>query len=164
MIEEYIIGGMGHGTPIRAGGDEGLGEEGKYMLEVGISSTRHIARFWGLTQRWPDVSADGSTCKSGDRACDLDRIPNPPSATVDGALGGRSVFLKRLLRLFPLRSPRAGIGRYSPLQMMMGGDSAHPDEYPAHARWIRQIEAGAAKVRLVRLPIAADVWPDQRID
>ena len=50
VIEEYIIGGMGHGAPISAAGEEGLGEEGKYMLEVGISSTRHIARFWGLTQ------------------------------------------------------------------------------------------------------------------
>lgn len=50
VIEEYIIDRMGHGAPIRAGGDEGLGEEGKYMLEVGISSTRHIARFWGLAQ------------------------------------------------------------------------------------------------------------------
>lgn len=50
VIEEYIIEGMGHGTPISAGGDKGLGEEGKYMLEVGISSTRHIANFWGLTQ------------------------------------------------------------------------------------------------------------------
>lgn len=48
VIEEYIIGGMGHGTPIMAGGDEGLGEKDKYMLEVGISSTRHIAHFWGL--------------------------------------------------------------------------------------------------------------------
>ncbi len=50
VIEEYIIGRMGHGTPISAGGDDGLGEEGRYMLEVGISSTRHIADFWGLTQ------------------------------------------------------------------------------------------------------------------
>jgi len=50
VIEEYIIGNMGHGTPISAEGDEGLGEESKYMLEVGISSTRHIADFWGLTQ------------------------------------------------------------------------------------------------------------------
>ncbi len=50
VIEHYIIGDMGHGTPISAEGDEGLGEEGKYMLEVGISSTRHIADFWGLTQ------------------------------------------------------------------------------------------------------------------
>lgn len=48
VIEEYIIGDMGHGTPISAEGDEGLGREGKYMLEVGISSTRHIADFWGL--------------------------------------------------------------------------------------------------------------------
>lgn len=48
VMEEYIIEGMAHGTPISAGGDEGLGEKGKYMLEVGISSTRTIARFWGL--------------------------------------------------------------------------------------------------------------------
>lgn len=50
VIEEYIIESMGHGTPISAGGHEGLGEEGKYMLEVGISSTRLIADFWGLTR------------------------------------------------------------------------------------------------------------------
>lgn len=50
VIEKYIIGRMGHGTPISAGGDEGLGEESKYMLEVGISSTRHIADFWSLTR------------------------------------------------------------------------------------------------------------------
>jgi poly(hydroxyalkanoate) depolymerase family esterase len=50
VIEEYIIEGMGHGTPIMAGGEEGLGEADKYMLEVGISSTRHIAQFWGLTE------------------------------------------------------------------------------------------------------------------
>ena len=49
VIEYYIIGEMGHGTPISAEGDKGLGEEGKYMLEVGISSTRHIADFWGVT-------------------------------------------------------------------------------------------------------------------
>jgi poly(hydroxyalkanoate) depolymerase family esterase len=50
VIEEYIIASMGHGTPISAVGDKGLGEEGKYMLEVGISSTRHIADFWGLSK------------------------------------------------------------------------------------------------------------------
>jgi poly(hydroxyalkanoate) depolymerase family esterase len=49
VIEEYIIDRMGHGTPISAEGSEGLGKEGKYMLEVGISSTRRIADFWGLT-------------------------------------------------------------------------------------------------------------------
>ncbi|MDC8830156.1 extracellular catalytic domain type 1 short-chain-length polyhydroxyalkanoate depolymerase [Alteromonas gilva] len=50
LIEEYTIAAMGHGTPISAKGIEGLGEPGKYMLDVGISSTRLIANFWGLTQ------------------------------------------------------------------------------------------------------------------
>jgi len=49
VIEKYSIRKIGHGTPISAAGDKGLGQEGKYMLEVGISSTRHIAVFWGLT-------------------------------------------------------------------------------------------------------------------
>lgn len=56
VIEEYIIERMGHGTPISAAGDEGLGKEGKYMLEVGISSTRHIADFWGLTRQGTGAS------------------------------------------------------------------------------------------------------------
>lgn len=48
VIEEYVITKMGHGTPLQAEGSAGYGEEGKFMLEVGISSTRHIAAFWGL--------------------------------------------------------------------------------------------------------------------
>lgn len=43
-IEINMIVGMGHGTPI----GNGLGTAGPYMLDVGISSTREIARFWGL--------------------------------------------------------------------------------------------------------------------
>jgi len=39
-----MIAGMGHGTPI----GNGLGTAGPFMLDVGISSTREIARFWGL--------------------------------------------------------------------------------------------------------------------
>jgi len=49
VIEEYNITGMGHGTPLETGGAEGYGNSGDYMLEVGISSTRRIAHFWGLT-------------------------------------------------------------------------------------------------------------------
>ncbi|TRW17569.1 PHB depolymerase family esterase [Glacieibacterium frigidum] len=44
VIEAITLTGMGHGTPI-GGGD---GVAGPYMLDIGISSTRHIARFWGL--------------------------------------------------------------------------------------------------------------------
>ncbi|HWI85825.1 MAG TPA: PHB depolymerase family esterase [Sphingomonas sp.] len=48
VIEEYSITGMGHGTPLGTDGEQGCGEAGAYMLEAQISSTHHIARFWGL--------------------------------------------------------------------------------------------------------------------
>lgn len=46
VIEYYSIAGMGHGTPI----DPALGYENAapYLLDVGISSTLHSAKSWGL--------------------------------------------------------------------------------------------------------------------
>jgi poly(hydroxyalkanoate) depolymerase family esterase len=46
VIERYDIAGMGHGTPLDSA--EPGETAGAYMLDVAISSTRHIARFWGL--------------------------------------------------------------------------------------------------------------------
>ncbi|CDZ42505.1 PHB depolymerase family esterase [Neorhizobium galegae] len=45
-IEYYSIAGMGHGTPV----DPALGYENAapYLLDVGISSTLHSAKSWGL--------------------------------------------------------------------------------------------------------------------
>jgi poly(3-hydroxybutyrate) depolymerase len=48
LIEEYRVTGMGHGTPLATKGECGCGEAGAFMLEVGISSTVHSARTWGL--------------------------------------------------------------------------------------------------------------------
>ena len=48
LIEEYRVTGMGHGTPLATSGECGCGEAGAFMLEVGISSTLHSARTWGL--------------------------------------------------------------------------------------------------------------------
>ncbi len=46
VIESYTIADMAHGTPLsRSGG----GVAGPYMIEAGISSTDHIAKFFGLT-------------------------------------------------------------------------------------------------------------------
>lgn len=44
LIEVNTLAHMGHGTPI----GEDLGVAGPYMLDVGVSSTREIASFWGL--------------------------------------------------------------------------------------------------------------------
>ena len=47
-IEEYCVTGMGHGTPIATGRADDVGAAMPFMLDVGISSTRHIAAEWGL--------------------------------------------------------------------------------------------------------------------
>jgi len=52
MIESYTIGGMGHGTPLATGSaEQHCGVPSAFMLDVGISSSYHIAKFWGLTQQ-----------------------------------------------------------------------------------------------------------------
>ncbi|WP_420138431.1 alpha/beta hydrolase family esterase [Sphingomonas sp.] len=48
VIEEYSITGMGHGTPLATQGAPGFGKAGPFMLDVQISSTVYIARFWQL--------------------------------------------------------------------------------------------------------------------
>ena len=48
LIEAHSIAGMGHGTPIDARAVEGGSSAAPFMLDVGISSTLEIARFWGL--------------------------------------------------------------------------------------------------------------------
>lgn len=67
-IEVNLITGMGHGTPI----GDGLGSPGPYMLDVGISSTRDIARFWGIEATEPIAS--GRSISKAPTA----RSPAPP--------------------------------------------------------------------------------------
>ncbi len=52
IIESYTITNMAHGTPLGlADNDERYGAEGAFMIEAGISSSYHIAHFFGLTER-----------------------------------------------------------------------------------------------------------------
>lgn len=55
VIEDHRILAMGHGTPIAVDGPEGGGTAGPYMLDVGLSSTRRIAAFWGLAPMPADL-------------------------------------------------------------------------------------------------------------
>src|SRR5215470_17155078 len=49
LIEAFSISGMAHGVPLAtARGGESCGAAGAFFLDVGISSTHHIARFWRL--------------------------------------------------------------------------------------------------------------------
>jgi poly(hydroxyalkanoate) depolymerase family esterase len=50
-IESYTITGMAHGTPLgTVDDDERYGAQGAFLIEAGISSSYHIANFFGLTQ------------------------------------------------------------------------------------------------------------------
>ncbi len=49
LIEAFSITGMAHGVPLATTtGGESCGTAGAFFLDVGISSTHHIASFWGL--------------------------------------------------------------------------------------------------------------------
>jgi poly(hydroxyalkanoate) depolymerase family esterase len=50
LIESYMIPQMSHGTPLAPGkADFECGAAGPFLLDVGISSSFHIAKFFGLT-------------------------------------------------------------------------------------------------------------------
>jgi poly(hydroxyalkanoate) depolymerase family esterase len=58
IVESYTITNMAHGTPLGlADNDERYGAEGAFMIEAGISSSYHIAHFFGLTARMREPRA-----------------------------------------------------------------------------------------------------------
>jgi poly(hydroxyalkanoate) depolymerase family esterase len=51
VVESYTITDMAHGTPLGlADDDERYGAQGAFLIEAGISSSYHIANFFGLTE------------------------------------------------------------------------------------------------------------------
>jgi poly(hydroxyalkanoate) depolymerase family esterase len=50
VVESFTILGMGHGTPLATDAN-GCGHAGAFLLDVGISSSSHIAAFFGLIDR-----------------------------------------------------------------------------------------------------------------
>ncbi len=56
-VESYTITDMAHGTPLGIGdNDERYGAQGAFLIEAGISSSYHIANFFGLTE-WIHLAA-----------------------------------------------------------------------------------------------------------
>jgi poly(hydroxyalkanoate) depolymerase family esterase len=55
LIEAFSIAGMAHGVPLSTTSEKSCGAAGAFFLDVGISSTHHIARFWSLGDSVIDV-------------------------------------------------------------------------------------------------------------
>jgi poly(hydroxyalkanoate) depolymerase family esterase len=111
VIEEYSITGMGHGTPLASLGEAGVGQAGAYMLEAHISSTLHIARFWGLDQTIdapvqaakarrpvPALRSQQPKASNEDRNPRLTRMPSPPAATPPSPASGVTKVIEDALR------------------------------------------------------------------
>jgi poly(hydroxyalkanoate) depolymerase family esterase len=82
LIEDHLIAGMGHGTPLAPGeGEDRCGTAGAYMLDVGISSSHAIARFWGIA----DAAAAATATKPAESpaAEPAPRILNLPATGAD---------------------------------------------------------------------------------
>jgi feruloyl esterase len=71
VVESVTITGMAHGAPLATGG-EGCGKAGAFLLDVGISSSNHIAKFFGLT--------GAAHARAGTPAREATIAPAPPVA------------------------------------------------------------------------------------
>ncbi|WP_275785994.1 extracellular catalytic domain type 1 short-chain-length polyhydroxyalkanoate depolymerase [Pararhizobium gei] len=86
VIELYQISGLAHGTPLDVA--SGYGKSGPFMLDVGISSTLHIARSWGLVasfDRRPSAAPQPAADVSGQSMPDAETV-NPIQSVIEKAL------------------------------------------------------------------------------
>ena len=67
VIEEYVITGAGHGTPLSTLGADHGETPGPYMLETGISSTQHSLRFWGIAAATPKAALAATEKPAGEQ-------------------------------------------------------------------------------------------------
>jgi poly(hydroxyalkanoate) depolymerase family esterase len=58
VVEQILLEGLAHGTPLAVGGVDGCGSAGAFLIEAGVSSSLEIARFWGIAGERRAVSND----------------------------------------------------------------------------------------------------------
>ena len=86
VIESYTITGMAHGTPLATATHGGAA--GPFLLEVGISSSYHIAKFFGLTGEVRASAAASTTVRATERTPlvpdDVEVIPDERVEILNG--------------------------------------------------------------------------------
>jgi len=87
IVESYTITDMAHGTPLgTADNDERYGTQGAFLIEAGISSSYHIANFFGLTEwiRQPEESAKAAPTEAAGKSAKKTPVTfAPPVHTPD---------------------------------------------------------------------------------
>jgi poly(hydroxyalkanoate) depolymerase family esterase len=84
IIESYTITDMAHGTPLgTADNDERYGAQGAFLIEAGISSSYHIANFFGLTEWVPPPKAAAASKASKEIAKMIPVLAPAPASVPD---------------------------------------------------------------------------------
>jgi hypothetical protein len=112
VVESYAITDMAHGTPLGlAEDDKRYGREGTFILEAGISSSYHIAKFFGLTGWIRDAKpalAESPSAKLIPAVSFMTPVAAPQP--VDAAPPGRPVREARATKHQPTAKKRSVIG------------------------------------------------------
>jgi poly(hydroxyalkanoate) depolymerase family esterase len=115
VVECYTITDMAHGTPLgTADNDQRYGAQGAFLIDAGISSSYHIANFFGLTERIhrpKDVERPAPTVQATEAAPKTPALaPTPVSPPPNLTKLPRPILTK-----LPPRSPAGRDDRAEPL-------------------------------------------------
>ena len=84
LVEHLSITGMAHGVPLAGSGEEPLGQAGAHMLDVGLSSTQHIAEFFGIADGQAARAPAPAPARPRDQAKPEPRAEPRPARGVSG--------------------------------------------------------------------------------
>jgi poly(hydroxyalkanoate) depolymerase family esterase len=113
IVESYTITNMAHGTPLGvADNDERYGAQGAFLIEAGISSSFHIASFFGLTD-W--ISQPKEAVKEAPKQALKEAAKEPSKATLKEAarpVAGPSATPARTADISTVLRPLATLSRH----------------------------------------------------
>jgi uncharacterized membrane protein len=98
LIEAFSVSNMAHGVPLATTGRQSCGNTGAFFLDVGISSTHHIARFWGLDDSTGEMLRAGVS----DWAATDHRTVVADGAIIEGSLSPAYALLSENVQDEPL--------------------------------------------------------------
>ena len=129
LIEAFIISGMAHGVPLATTtGGERCGAAGAFFLDVGISSTHHIARFWRLHESFVEMP----------------RAAAPMSAPIQIPTDGRALVI----------AGAAAEGSHSLAEASLAEDEGRQTRYPLDPNVVIAAAFKAAGLPVPEIPTA----------
>jgi poly(hydroxyalkanoate) depolymerase family esterase len=113
LVESYTITDMAHGTPLgTADNDERYGAQGAFMIEAGISSSYHIASFFGLTDRTdqPSHALQPGAAAPATITIPPPAFPAPPAPELNAMPWPLAVSPRNVKSGLPPRRPAIDVG------------------------------------------------------